>query len=551
MRRAVGVTIFISLLLLAAATAQAATSSERAALPPAEAALQRALAIFRPELAEPRYRRAVATRPDPRGATMVLRDLVGRLNELSPADQRLARSILARPTDTTGTAHYTVSKSAFRKSCPANFCVHWVVSGRDAPSLTDRAPKNGLPDWIDKVKNVMANVWSKEVTTYGYKKPKTDPPFGTHRGGNPNSKLDVFIADVGRASLGLYGFCTSDDPRINTHNDLSAYCVLDDDFAKAQFPTGAFGLNALKVTAAHEFHHAIQFDYDFFEDRALMEGTATNMEASVYGSIHDNYQYFPSSPLSKTAPWFPIDFFDNNESQQYGSWIFYRFLSEYFTGGGSSGTFPISTAPSTIYARKIWEAADWKGDLNGGKYSTEAIEQMIADQATGDTFADLLRRFGVANAAPKSFYKDGAAFGTRAAKNYTIKTLPGDTSAGKEMLHMSNNYVPVAQSGSVTSLQVSADFPSGVPGLGATVLRFASNGALTLTEPIVLNGSGNGTSTNFSFTTGDKVVVVVTNGSTRFTNCFTDDTPPTFSCSGVPTDDFVGPAFQLNFDVSP
>ncbi|MEO8290520.1 MAG: MXAN_6640 family putative metalloprotease [Gaiellaceae bacterium] len=545
MRRAFGVTFVIALTLTAvagaqtAATAKTAPRHERAALPAAEVALQRALAIFRPALAQPRFRGVART--DPRSATMVLRDLVGRLNELSPADRKVARSILARPTDT-GSGNYSVARTYFRHTCPANFCVHWVVSGRDAPSLVDRAPKNRIPDWIDKVKSVMATVWSKEVTTYGYKKPRADGPYGGHRGGNPNSKLDVFIADVGRR--GLYGYCTTDDPHFNTQNRLSAYCVLDDDFVRTQFPTGAYGVNALKVTAAHEFNHAIQFAYDYFEDRALMEGTATNMEATVYPTIHDNYQYFQSSPLSRSNPWYPIDIFRGSAgSQQYGSWIFYRFLAEYFTGVTTTGTFPITTAPNTLFARQIWENAASPGGTNGGAYSTEAIEQMIADQGSGDTFPDLLRQFGVANAAPTTFYKDGAAFGTAAAQNYSVTTLTAGLAGTVwtyqfEMFHMSTDYAAGSPGVDANTVQVAADFPPGIPGLGATVLVFNPGGTLTSQTAITLvNGDGTTAPMTFTEATVGKIVVVVTNGSTSFSNCYTDSTLPTFSCSGVADDD--------------
>jgi hypothetical protein len=37
----------------------------------------------------------------------------------------------------------------------------------------------------------------------------------------------------------------------------------------------------LKVTAAHEFFHAVQFAYDIGEDGWLMESTATWMEEHV------------------------------------------------------------------------------------------------------------------------------------------------------------------------------------------------------------------------------------------------------------------------------
>ena len=79
----------------------------------------------------------------------------------------------------------------------------------------------------------MKFVWEKEVVEFGYGPPRGDGNSGSHRGGNPNPKIDIFIQDVGRQ--GLYGYCTSDDPRIRAQNNISAYCVFDDDFSKKQF----------------------------------------------------------------------------------------------------------------------------------------------------------------------------------------------------------------------------------------------------------------------------------------------------------------------------
>ena len=195
--------------MTAVGSASAGSAHGRAALPRPEVALERALAIFRPHLADPSYRSQ--GKVDPRGATVVLRDLAATLRALSPANRRLAESILARPTD--GFAgDYTAPKSDFRHKCFANFCVHWVRTTRDAPSLADRNPKNHIPDWIDKVRSVMNFVWQKEVVDYGYGAPKGDGNSGSHRGGNPNSNIDIFIQDVG--SQGLYGYCSSDDPGI-------------------------------------------------------------------------------------------------------------------------------------------------------------------------------------------------------------------------------------------------------------------------------------------------------------------------------------------------
>jgi hypothetical protein len=286
----------------------------------------------------------------------------------------------------------------------------------------------------------MSEVWTTEIATLGYRKPKADKPTGGHRGGNPNTKLDIFIQDVG--NIGVYGYCTTDDPRRSKRRDVSAYCVLDDDYASNQFPApSANGIDALKVTAAHEFHHASQFAYDWKEDRALMEGSATNMEADVYESIHDNYQYLlGASPLhpvnnNNEGPWLPIDLFHASLGSQYGSWIFYRFLEEYF----GSPTHPDSDRDPTIN-RAIWgQAAAVAGTNNGGKYSTQAIRAAIA--ARGETFDDLFAEFGWANASPENWYTDGALYPTAGfVDRGTVGLTQADNQAWAGMCHFSNDY---------------------------------------------------------------------------------------------------------------
>jgi len=547
-RRSGVLTLFVLAALTAVGTASGRGEHGRAALPKPEVALERALAVFRPQLADPSYR--LHGKVDPRGATALLRNLAATARKLSPADRRLAEAILARPTDpgfdpNIGIDNYTAPKSDFRHKCFTHFCVHWVRSTRDAPSLRDRNPKNHVPDWIDKVKAVMNFVWSKEVVQYGYGPPKPDGNSSSHRGGNPNSRIDIFVQDVGR--FGLYGYCASDDPRINVRNDLSAYCTFDDDFSKRQFP-GIHGVNALKVTAAHEFNHAIQFNYDMFEDLWFLEATATNMEADVYPTIHDNYQYFPVSPLSKSNPHRPIDRWGNSrrvfDGTQYGSWVFFRFLAEFFT----DTTHPIATAPNPAFVHEIWQDAKAiPGTTNGGEYSTEAVETFLA--AHGEDFPSVFRQFGVANAAPAAWYKDGALFHTRAGQAYPVTTVPGGASgpADLKMTHMSNDYRVFKPGAGASTLDVDAHFPTAITSPRATVLRFDIGGGIVEQE-IALDGNGDGSLAGVTFdpSTVAKVVIVVTNASTRFNQCGSDERPPVFSCFGKPLDDSTSKNYLLD-----
>ena len=78
-------------------------------------------------------------------------------------------------------------------------------------------------------------------------------------------------------------------------------------------------MNLLKVTAAHEFFHAVQFAYDIGEDGWFMESTATWMEEHVYDAINDNLQYLATSPLAQ--PLIPLD--QTSGLRVYGAWIFW------------------------------------------------------------------------------------------------------------------------------------------------------------------------------------------------------------------------------------
>jgi hypothetical protein len=513
-RRALGVFIAAVSAMSFATTVQAAPPNDPTAR--ARAALERALDILEGQA------------NDPRAATMVLRDLSISLADLPPAERRLAEELLARPTDSGSSAqHYDVARKYFRKRCEPNYCVHWVVRGRHAPSSST---------WINKVVSAMNRVWNTEVIDLAYRKPKNDSSSGGHRGGNPNGRIDIFVADVGRQ--GIYGYCTSDDPARGSRSDVSAYCVVDDDFVRSQFPSGAAGVKALKVTLAHEFQHAVQFAYDFREDRWFMEGTATNMEAVVYPGIPDNYQYFPSSPLrsrngTTNGPWWPIDMFDPNRLNQYGVWIFFRFLCE----DATSSTHPITVEPDCAIVREIWEAAAAvEGTLDGGQYSTEAV--IAALGARGKTFGDVFRRFGVANARPAAWYKNGSDYPAAGHVVY-VPIGPGSwLGQAVDMFHMSNDYTRLVPGEGANSASISVDLPNTSTGSMATALVIYTNGTFT-EHPFTLNASGDGTVAGLDFnpSTVSRIILIYTNGGTSFSNCGSDNSFPVFSCRGVSDND--------------
>ena len=122
---------------------------------------------------------------------------------------------------------------------------------------------------------------------------------------------------------GIYGYCTP-ERKIKGRKWLAwGYCVLDNDFAEAQY--GAPPMHSLRVTAAHEFFHAVQFAYDYAEDSWFMEATATWMEERVFDDVNDNRRYLPAGQLG--VPGRPLDIFEDFGAAQYGNWVFFEYLS--------------------------------------------------------------------------------------------------------------------------------------------------------------------------------------------------------------------------------
>ena len=207
---------------------------------------------------------------------------------------------------------------------------------------------DGIPDWVDQTARVMGNVWNREVAELGYRAPLPDrgtTPAGTANDEGPDTRLDVYLGDIGKN--GYYGYAATD--RTNPRTS-SAYLVLDDDFK--DFAGSATPEQLLRVTAAHEFFHIVQFAYDQYEDGWFMESTATWMEERVYDSVNDNRQYLPASALA--LPGRSLDY-PLTTSTAYGNWIFFEFLSRRL--GGARGEVDVVAGRQPTASTPRWRSA--------------------------------------------------------------------------------------------------------------------------------------------------------------------------------------------------
>jgi hypothetical protein len=486
-------------------------AAARGDLTQAQYSLQRARSLF--DLRAVRARFGEVARPDPHAATMILRDLAVRLADLSPAERKQARGLLARPDEgdggvPEGTHGWDPAEQAAATSdcSDSRFCIHYTTAGDDAADVL----------FATAVRDTIASVWDNEVTGYGYRAPLSD--IGSANNGG-DARLDVYLLDLGLD--GIFGYCTSDDPNLFNQSyqffAFSVFCALDNDYVGfgPRTPT-----EYLQVTAAHEFFHAVQFAYDFLEDIWLMEGSAAWIEDEVYPAINDNFIFLPQSPLR--VPTTPVDRGDGGF--EYGSWIFFKYLSERLVG-------------DRVVLRHVWERADGSQFAAfGDMYSIQAVRSALAAHGKGwnASFARFARDNRLRN------YADGAIYPTTpTARTWTIRPARRSTGwQGRVLRHLANRFYSFNPGTGVRStgrLRIEVDLPPTATAPAAHVLIAFKSGATSFV-PVRLNGQGNGARTvTFARNTVNRVDLILTNASTRYdlSTCF--DFPPwtSYSCGGA------------------
>ena len=185
----------------------------------------------------------------------------------------------------------------------------------------------------------MGNVWNREVAELGYRAPLPDrgtTPAGTARTRVPTPASTSTSATSARTATTATPPPTGPTRRPPRPTSSST--------TTSRTSTGsATPGQLLRVTAAHEFFHVVQFGYDQYEDGWFMEATATWMEERVYDSVNDNRQFLPASALA--LPGRSLDY-PLTTATAYGNWIFFEFLSSRsaVAWSGRCGRGPPTTA---------------------------------------------------------------------------------------------------------------------------------------------------------------------------------------------------------------
>jgi hypothetical protein len=203
-----------------------------------------------------------------------------------------------------------------------HFAVHYVLSGAGAPELIDKNG-NGVPDWVETVAETFEHVFAVETAQMGYRAAVTMAA----------APYDVYLVDF--SGTGIYGYTDTTQPVASNSNAYASYIAIDKSYIDSSYAPYS-PINALQVTAAHEYHHAIQYSYNRFSETWIAEATSTWMEDEVYDGVNQLYTYLPNYFRNST---FPIDAPASiTTGGGYGRWAFNRFLAEKY-GGASIRTF--------------------------------------------------------------------------------------------------------------------------------------------------------------------------------------------------------------------
>ena len=187
------------------------------------------------------------------------------IKSFSPAQQKVLKPLFDRPVLETS----IVSPSGF-------FRIHY--------NITTDAPKYD----INELAKALDSSYSFEVNYLGFLPPPKD------LGSGGDDKYDIYVYHLGG---GLYGQTKADGEISSGSQTYYSFIEMDNGFVG--YPTT--GINAAKVTAAHELHHAIQIgNYilrqpgDVTYDLYFYELTSTSMEEFVYNDVNDYYYYLKS-----------------------------------------------------------------------------------------------------------------------------------------------------------------------------------------------------------------------------------------------------------------
>jgi len=157
-----------------------------------------------------------------------------------------------------------------------NFIIHYDTTGRHAIELNYTLGKT-VPDWIYESGLAYERSRFLLIDSLGYRIPPIDSL--------EEPEYDVYIQQL--SGDGIYGETVFEIIEGTSH---ASWIETDNDFSENIY--FSHGLDAMRVTAVHEYFHAVQLAYNFrASDIWFFELASTWFEDVGYDEVNDYVQY--------------------------------------------------------------------------------------------------------------------------------------------------------------------------------------------------------------------------------------------------------------------
>lgn len=348
----------------------------------------------------------------------------------------------------------------------ANFSIEWGNNLNSSGNIRHSAeilacssePCTWIPDVVDSWADYFEEVWAKEIGVLGYRGPT----------GTETYLYDIYIANTADNKIG------NDDDQTptlgfnflgitSTYCDDNNICKQDITNSHSYVIVNNYILNTgtMKVTAAHEFFHAIQFSYPTIDNwfsrqnHWWIEATATWMEEAVYDDVN---AYYPRVRRWLKAPWSSLK---NSGDHEYGDALFVIFMTDVYL-------------KDKDFVRHVWENVE--SGIN-------AIDNVLRNTYNKGDFESAFKEFTALNAVAdigfsKGGYEEGTQYGRAAiTKLHDQYPVPSITISGESAPYeLGANYIQFLPHDNLdNSLMIEFDGEDGIH-FGTVIVKVRSDG---------------------------------------------------------------------------
>ncbi|MCS7004626.1 MAG: T9SS type A sorting domain-containing protein [Cytophagales bacterium] len=289
------------------------------------------------------------------------------------------------------------------------FTFHYTTERSSPHAISPTATRlANIPDYILTMSDIFTQVY-EEFQKLGYARPPSDGSAGG------SSSYDVYVINIEthlnrEGNRSIYGLCipeqTIGDNPFTTAREIkstTSWMAMQNTYSWVR--NSRLSTNDLiRVTATHEFFHAIQFGYSSQNQNDLyfIEGTAVAIEEQLFPTIEDYFQYLNSFYPNING----VSLFTNGNTDtrfpfhHYGVWLYFKRLSEIY---GNNTILQILEEFRTE-----------------NKPAIQHIKKVLKNK--GSSFEKSLEEFALANALQFDFFFNSTNTFSRARDYYNYYT---------------------------------------------------------------------------------------------------------------------------------